>query len=112
MNRGCRFKFHFCRSSLTFGRPLPLQRLTARIEKLLNSYHLSPIFLVAAAAITRCQTHLHLGINAAWELRVGMQVIHAAPHFEEVESIVHKLLCRHSRGERPVVNILSRSSRI
>src|ERR1700730_9655263 len=110
MNRGCRLEFHFCRSSLTFARHLPLQGLTARIEKLLNSHYLCPIFIIAAAAITRCQTHLHFGINAAWELRVGMQVIHAAPHFEEVESIVHKLLCRHSRGERPVVNILSRGS--
>src|SRR5271166_4735997 len=50
------------------------------------------IFLVAAALETWGKAHLHLGIDAAGKGGIGVQILHAAPHLEEIERIVHKLL--------------------
>src|SRR6202043_2889717 len=61
------------------------------------------IFLIAAALKTGRQAHFHLGINAPGKLWVGMQIVNATPHLEEVERIVHELLSRNPRNKRTIV---------
>src|SRR5208282_2363147 len=63
------------------------------------------VLLVGTTAKAGRQTHLHLGINAAWKFRVRMEVFHASSHFEKIERVVHELFRRHPRSKRPVVNV-------
>src|ERR1039458_2533534 len=87
--------------------PLPLdlahQRVPAAFEKLLYAPHFGRVFLVAASLEAGRQAHFHLVINAAGELRVGMEIVNAAAHLEQVERIVGKLLGGDAGGERPKI---------
>jgi hypothetical protein len=65
------------------------------------------VFLVAAALETGRETHLHLRVDAARKRGIGMQVVHAAAHLEEIERIAGKLLCHRTRGKWPVIDVAS-----
>ena len=69
----------------------------------LHAVYFCGIFFVGAAFEAGREAHLHLGIDAAGEFRVGMQVVDAAAHLEEVQRIVHELLGGDAREERAVV---------
>ena len=98
----------FKRQSL--GRRVPLrsnlahQRIAARIEVALHPPDFRGIVRIRTTAKAGCQTHFHVGIDAARKRRVGMQVVHAAPHFEEIQRVVHELLRSSPREERAVVD--------
>ena len=47
----------------------------------------------------RRQAHLHLGVDATGKLRVGVQVIDAAAHLEEIERVVEEFLGREAGHE-------------
>ena len=89
-------------ASRSFGE-LPQQRFSLRIEVRLHPLHFVRIFLIAASLETGRQAHLHLGINAARKFRIGMQIVDAAPHLEEVERVVHEFLGRNPRHEWSVI---------
>jgi len=55
-----------------------------------------PVFVICAALETRRQAHLHLGINASGKRGVGMQLVHAPPHFEKVQRVIQEVLGRCS----------------
>ena len=82
---------------------LPQQRTAAAFEEFLHTRNLGGVLLVGAALETRRQAHLHLGINAAGKGRIGIQVVDAAAHLEQVERVVGKLLGSNPRGERPEI---------
>src|SRR5208283_5794950 len=71
----------------------------AALEILLHARDLSRIFLVRTALEARRQAHLHLGINAAGERGIGIQVESTAAHLEQVERVIGKLLGGHPRGK-------------
>src|SRR5208337_2088585 len=62
--------------------------------------------VIRTAAKARRQTHLHLGIHATGEFGVGMKVVDAAAHLEEIERIVHKLFRGYPRSKRSVVKVI------
>ena len=90
--------------------PLPVRRQIRGAEnrrqnrnKLCTRFTSGGIFLIAAALEAGCEAHFHLGIDAARKIWVGMKVVDATPHLEEVERIVHELLGRNPRNKRAVV---------
>src|SRR5208337_2754735 len=69
-----------------------LQRFSSGIEVGLHTAYFAGIFLVGAAFEAGSKAHLLLGIDAAGKLGIGIEIVHAASHLEEVERIVHELL--------------------
>ena len=82
---------------------LAYQRLAAALKELLHAIDLGGILLVGAAFEARRQAHLHLGINAAGKGGVGMKVVDAASHLEQIERVVGELLRRNAREKRAVI---------
>src|SRR5215472_10770622 len=85
------------------------QRLSAVIEEVLHAPYFGRIFVIGAAFETRCEAHLHLGIDAAREFRVGIEIFDAAAHLEEIQRVVHELLGSNPRDKWAVVQVLSAS---
>src|ERR1700730_8502782 len=103
VNRSRVFKCQPTRRAFALGRKLALQRVSGGIKISLNPIHFGHIFVIAAALEARSQAHFHFGINASGEFWVGMQIVDAAPHLEEVERIVHELLGGNPRNEGAVI---------
>ncbi|OLE14304.1 MAG: hypothetical protein AUG89_02485 [Acidobacteria bacterium 13_1_20CM_4_56_7] len=74
-----------------------------RIEIRLHPPHFLRVFLIAASLETGGKAHLHLGINAAGEFGIRMQIVQAAPHLEEIERVVHEFLGCNPRHEWSVI---------
>src|SRR5579863_9565401 len=87
MEGGGIFKVQIGRSSVALHGDFPHQGFAARIEIRLYARHLGTVLLVAAALETRCETHLHLRVDTARELWIGMQIVDAAAHLEKIERI-------------------------
>ena len=83
----------------------PRQGFSATIKVRLHAGHFGAVFLVAATLKTGRETHLHLRVDAAWELGIGMQIVHAAAHLEKIEGVAGKLFCHSARRKWPVVNV-------
>src|SRR2546423_9817010 len=81
------------RSLVALGGDLSYQRLTTSVEVSLNTRHLDAVFIVTTTFETGRQAHLHFGVDAAGEAGVGMKVVDAAAHFEEIEGVVGELFC-------------------
>ena len=83
------------------------QGVSAAVEVGLHAGDFVAVVIVGAALEARGEAHFHLGINAAGEGRVGMKVVDAAAHFEEVERVVGEFFRGGARGEGAVVEIAS-----
>ena len=97
------FKFQTGRGLLALRAYLPHQGVAAAVEVGLHPGHLGVVVLVGAALEAGRETHFHLGVDAAGKLRVGMEIVHAAPHLEEIERVVGEFFRGRTRWERPVV---------
>ena len=105
------FKGKRFRRMVAFDSDLALERFAARVEKVFHADDLSAVLVVGAALEARGEAHLHLGIDAAGEGEVGMKVVDAAAHLEEVECVVHEFFRRQPRRERAVVDVFSAEAR-
>src|SRR5450432_2718490 len=81
------------------------QGFASAFKKSLHPGDFGVVVGVGAAFEARGEAHLHLGIDAAWERRVGMEIVHAAAHFEKVERVASEFFGGGARGERAVVEI-------
>ena len=97
------FEFKTGRCLVALRRDFPHQRVSAAVEIGLHPANLSPVIVVGAAFEARREAHFHFGIDAAGKVRVGMEVVDAASHLEEIQRIVGELFCRGARGERTIV---------
>src|SRR5437868_5593247 len=91
------------RSLVALGGDLSYQRLTPTVEVSLDTGHLDAVFIVTTAFETGRQAHLHFRIDTAGEAGIGMKVVHAAAHFEEIERVVGELFCRCAREKWSVI---------
>src|SRR5579863_2034184 len=105
VNGGGVFEGEVGGGGVALGGAFAEQGLAVGIEVGLHPTHFSCVVLIAAAFETRGQAHFHFGIDAAGERGVGMEVVYAAAHFEEVERVVHEFFGGGARGERAVVEV-------
>ncbi|MGH9500070.1 MAG: hypothetical protein ACRD3L_13095 [Terriglobales bacterium] len=80
------------------------QRIAAGVEIGLYPGNFEGVFAVRAAFEAGGEAHFHFGVDAAGEFRVGVKVVNAAAHLEEVERIVGVLFGGDARGEGAVIN--------
>ena len=88
------FKFQTGRGLLALRGYLPHQRVAAAVEVGLHAGDFAVVVVVGAAFEAGGEAHFHLGIDAAGKLRVGMEIVDAAAHLEEIERIVGELFRR------------------
>ena len=84
-------------------RDFPHQRLAAAVEVGLHTRHFRAVLIIATTFETGCQAHLHFGIDAARKRRVGVQVVHATAHLEEVEGVIGEFLGCYTGLKRTVI---------
>ncbi len=99
------FEVESGRSGVTLRRDFPHQRFPFSIEITLHARYFGAVFLVAATLETRRETHFHFRIDATGELGIGMQIVDAAAHLEEIERVTGELFGHAARSERPIVNV-------
>src|SRR3954454_16344183 len=103
MNCRSIFERQVCRCYFAFVAKLAQESFSSTVKVGLHPLDLGRIFLITASLKAWRQAHFHLGINASGELGIRMQIVHAAPHFEEVERIIHKVLRSNARYEWSVI---------
>ena len=98
-------ELHRFRCSIARACDLGQQRSSLRLQIALHRGRLLRIPLVRASLEAGRKAHLHLGVDAAGERGVWLQVVGAAAQLEQVQRLVQKTLGSRARGERAVAAI-------
>src|SRR5215469_2162689 len=103
MDGGGLFECQVGRGCAPLSRELAGQRISAGIEIGLCTADFGGISLIRAALEAGREAHFHLGVDAAGKRGIGMKIVDAAAHLEEVQRVVHEFLGHKPRGKRSVV---------
>src|SRR5579863_9805223 len=77
------FECQIRRRPLALIAKLAKQRVSTAIEIALNALYFGCVFLVGTTLKAGSKAHLHLRINASWELGIRVQIVDATPHLEK-----------------------------
>src|SRR5581483_2309844 len=107
MDRGSAFEVQLGGGIIALSGNFADQRIARRLKERLHARNFEAVFIVGAALETRREAHLHFRVDAAGELRIGMEVLNAAPHLEKVERVVGELLGGSAGRKWSVVEVLA-----
>ncbi len=88
VDRGCAFEFHRLRRGVALAFQPGEHGSAAGGEKGKDICRFLPVPLIGAALETRCETHLHLGINTAGKSGIGAEVVGAAAQQKQIEHLI------------------------